>query len=234
MSDKPRQLAFDLDFRAALGREDFLVSPANAAAVEAVEAAGRWPQNTLAIVGPAGSGKSHLAEVWRSATGAARLGAAHLDETAIGAGESSGAIAIEDIDRGIGEERVLFHLFNLAREGRLAMLVTSRALPGELDITLPDLRSRLRAMALVRIEPPDEALLRALLVKLLADRQQSVSPRVIEYVMRRIERSADAARDFVRTLDRLALARRSDLTLGVARDALDTLGRPKDTEDADD
>jgi chromosomal replication initiation ATPase DnaA len=224
---RPRQLAFDLHFRAALGAEDFLVSATNSAAVEAVEEWPSWPQRTLALVGPAGSGKSHLVEVWRAGSGAARIAAVDLSDEAVAAATEPGAVAVEDIDKGIADERVLFHLFNLAREGRISLLLTSQALPGEMSIALPDLRSRLRAVALARIEKPDESLLRALLVKLLADRQQTVSPRIIEYVMRRMERSAEAAREFVRLLDQRALAKRSDLTLGVAREVMDEMNGPE-------
>jgi chromosomal replication initiation ATPase DnaA len=214
-------LAFDLDFRAALGRDDFLVSPVNAAAVAAIEDWERWPQRAHAIAGPAGSGKSHLVEVWRTLSQAGRVDAAELTEDTVRAATAAGGIAVEDIDRGIGEERVLFHLFNLAREGRLALLVTTRARPGEIAVALPDLRSRLRAMALTCIEPPDEGLLRALLVKLMADRQLEIAPRVIEYAVRRMERSADAARRFVRDLDRQALAARRLVTIHLAREVLD-------------
>jgi chromosomal replication initiation ATPase DnaA len=218
-----RQLAFDLEFRAALGREDFLVSPVNQAAVATIDDWEHWPQRAHAIAGPPGSGKSHLVEVWRSSSRAMRVDGAALAESDVQAATDAGAIAVEDLDRGIGEERILFHLFNLAREERLALLVTTRALPGEIEITLPDLRSRLRAMALTRIEPPDEGLLRALLVKLLADRQLEVGPRVIEYVIPRMERSADAARRFVRELDRQALAARRLVTVHLAREVLDAL-----------
>jgi chromosomal replication initiation ATPase DnaA len=216
-------LAFDLDFRAALGREDFLVSPVNEAAVATIDDWERWPQQAHAISGPAGSGKSHLVEVWRSLSQAMRVDGAGLAESDVQAATEAGAIAVEDVDRGIGDERILFHLFNVAREGRLALLITTRALPGEIEITLPDLRSRLRAMALTRIEPPDEGLLRALLVKLMADRQLEVGPRVIEYVIPRMERSAEAARHFVRELDRQALAARRLVTVPLAREVLDAL-----------
>lgn len=222
-SPRPRQLAFDLDYRAAVGREDFLVSPVNAAAVDAIDGWSGWPQRALAIAGPAGSGKTHLVEVWRGISGAIRVSGAEVDEGLVRRSEAAGAVAVEDIDRGIGEERVLFHLLNLAREARTCVLVTARALPGEIEIALPDLRSRLRAMALCRIEPPDEALLRALLVKLMADRQQMMDPKVVEYVMKRMERSADAARRFVRALDRHALAERRELTIPLAREVLDGL-----------
>lgn len=217
----PRQLAFDLHFRAALGREDFLVSPVNAAAVDTVDRWQQWPQRAHAIAGPAGSGKSHLVEVWRSLSGAVRFPALALQESAVAVATAAGAVAVEDVDRGIADERALFHLFNLAREGRLSLLITTRALPGELDIALPDLRSRLRAVALTLIDPPDEALLRALLVKLMADRQLAIAPKVVEYVVRRMERSADAARQFVRALDQHALAARRDVTIHLAREVLD-------------
>lgn len=226
MSLRPRQLAFDLVFRAALGREDFLVSPVNAAAVGAIDDWRSWHQQTQAITGPAGSGKTHLVEVWRALTGAALVRASALLESTIAEATAAGGIAVEDLDRGIGDERVLFHLFNLAREGRLSLLLTTRALPGEIDIALPDLRSRLRAVPLTQIEPPDEALLRALLVKLMADRQQEISPKVIEFVVKRMERSADMARRFVRELDRHALASRRDLTIPLAREVLDGLEGP--------
>lgn len=229
MTTRPRQLAFDLDFRAALGREDFLVSPVNAAAVATIDDWERWPQRAHAIAGPAGSGKSHLVEVWRSVSRALRVAGTALAESDVQAATDAGAIAVEDIDRGVGDERILFHLFNVAREGRLALLITTRALPGEIEITLPDLRSRLRAMALTRIDPPDEGLLRALLVKLMADRQLEVGPKVIEYVIPRMERSADAARRFVRELDRQALAARRLVTVHLAREVLDALQMKPET-----
>ncbi len=220
------QLALDLRFRAALGREDFMVSQVNMAAVAAIDGWAGWSQRAQAIAGPAGSGKSHLVEVWRGLSGAERVPGADLEESAVHRAVATGAMAVEDIDRGIGDERVLFHLFNLAREGRLSLLVTSRALPGELEIALPDLRSRLRAMALTRIDPPDEALFRALLVKLMADRQLKIEPDLIEYLMRRIERSADAARKFVHEIDRHALATRRNVTVPLAREVLKALGQP--------
>lgn len=223
MALRPRQLAFDLDFRAALGREDFLVSPSNAAAVATIDGWTGWPLNTHAIAGPAGAGKTHLVEVWRSLSGAERIEASGLSESAIGLAVEAGGMAVEDVDRGIADERILFHLCNLARERRIHLLLTSRAMPGEIGIALPDLRSRLRAMALTRIEPPDEGLLRAMLVKLLADRQLEVAPKVIEYVLPRMERSADAARRFVRELDRQSLAARRLVTVPLAREVLEAM-----------
>ncbi len=225
MATGSQQMLLDLSLRPAMGREDFLLSPANEAACNAIDVWPGWPQQAMAIVGPAGAGKSHLVEVWRARAGGERIAAAHLREGSVGAAIEAGAIAVEDIDQGIGDEQALFHLLNLAREGRLSVLMTTRAAPGELAVGLPDLRSRLRALALARIAPPDEALLRALLVKLFADRQLGVEPAVISTLVLRMERSADAARRLVDTIDRMALQRRRPVTGKLARDALAALAQ---------
>ena len=201
MTAAPRQLVLDLAHRVAMGRDDFLVSRSNSAAVEVIDGWPQWPQQSLAILGDAGSGKSHLVEVWRARAGGALIPAAELGEASVTAAVAAGALAVEDVDRGIADERILFHLLNLARELKLSLLLTSRAAPGEIAITLPDLRSRMRALGFVRIEPPDSALLSALLVKLFDDRQLKIEPRIIEYLSQHMERSAESAKE-IRELKR--------------------------------
>jgi chromosomal replication initiation ATPase DnaA len=227
MTARPEQLVFDLPHRPAEGAEDFLVSASNEAAVAAIDAWPAWLQRALAVVGPAGSGKSHLVSVWRKRAGGACLEAAELSESSVERAASDRALAIEDVDRGIGDERILFHLLNLARETRLHLLLTARSAPGEMEIGLHDLRSRLRALPLVRIEPPDEALLRALLVKLFADRQLTVEPHVISYIALHMEQSMEAAAAIVAELDRRALASHRKVTRALAAELLaPRQGRP--------
>ena len=211
-----QQLSFDLAHRPAMGREDFLVSRSNGAAVDMIDGWPEWPHRALAILGPAGSGKSHLVEVWRARAGGAALLASELGESAVEAAASAGALAVEDVDRGIADERILFHLFNLARETRLSLLITSRQAPGEIAITLPDLRSRMRALAFVKIEPPDE--LKAMLIKLFADRQLQVTPDFIDYLIPRMDRSAEDAATIVAELDRMSLEKKRAITIPLARD----------------
>ncbi len=223
MSDGPVQLALELPHRPAHGAEDFLVSGCNEAAVAAVDRWPDWPHPAMAVVGPPGSGKSHLVDVWRTRSGAPVLAAAALgDEDASRFGQGR-AIAVEDLDRGIVDEQALFHILNVAAEQRLSVLLTSRRPPGELAIALPDLRSRLRAVPLLAISGPDEALLRALLVKLFADRQLAVEPHVVSYLALRIERSTEAAARTVAEVDRLALASRRKVTRALAAEALSRL-----------
>lgn len=217
---EPEQLVLDLPHRAASGAEDFLVSQSNAGAVEMVDRWPDWGHPALIVAGPGRSGKSHLVHVWQLKTGAAVIEADRLAETSIQTAEAAPALAIENIDRGIGDERILFHLLNLARERQRSILLTARKLPGEIEIALPDLRSRLRAAPLVTIAPPDEALLKAVLVKLFADRQLAIEPHVVNHIALHIDRSMAAAEQVVAEADRLALALGRRVTRVVASEAL--------------
>ncbi|MBS0241354.1 MAG: hypothetical protein JSS20_04200 [Proteobacteria bacterium] len=223
-----KQLVLEFGFRAALGAEDFLVGGSNAAAVALIDQWPDWAAPAALVVGPVRSGKSHLADVWRHRSGASVVGAASLSEPAIGKLTETGAMVIEDLDRGIGCERTLFHLLNLARESRASLLLTSAVAPGQLQITLPDLRSRLRAALTVEISAPDDGLLRAVLVKHFADRQIIVEPQVIGYLMTNMERTMAAAANVAEAVDRLALATQRRVTRALAAEALTALGREGD------
>jgi chromosomal replication initiation ATPase DnaA len=228
MTAAPRQLVFDLAHRQALGAEDFLVSSSNDAAVEMVDRWPDWPHPAAIVAGPQGSGKSHLANVWRLRSGAGVVTAAELSDARVAALEPGETLVVEDLDRGLADEKVLFHLLNRARESKLSVLLTSRTPPGEQEFRVPDLRSRLRALPIVQVQPPDEALLKAVLVKLFADRQLNVEPPVIDYLSLRMERSMAAASRIVAAIDRLALATHRKVTRPLAAEALASLGESRE------
>ncbi len=218
MTGAPDQLILDLPHRPALGAEDFLISRSNQAAADIVDRWPDWPSHSLVVVAPPGSGKTHLANVWRLKSGAARLVAGALSEADVTG--VTGALVVEDLHAGVSDERALFHLLNLVREHKLSMLLTSRAPPGELSVALPDLRSRLRALPLVAISPPDEALLKAVLVKQFADRQLSVEPHLIAYIALHMEQSMEAAATVVAEIDRAAMASHRKVTRALAAEVL--------------
>ena len=219
----PRQLAFDLDPAENFSRDDFLRGDGNAAALDLVESWPHWPARTVALVGPQGAGKSHLAAIWAALAGARRLASAALEEAGVPAALATGALVIEranvqdprDLD-----ERVMFHLLNLAREQQAFVLLTARSAPAGWPVTLPDLASRLRALPVVNLAAPDDAMLRAVLVKLFADRQLEVDDGLIAYLMVRIERSFAAAQAVVAALDREALRRQRPVTRALASEVL--------------
>lgn len=208
------QLAFDLALRPALGRADFFTTPSNALALAQVDGWRHWPQGKLVLAGPAGSGKTHLVHLWADETRAAGLSpeilpAAELALADIPALAAGGAVAVEDADAIAGYtagEAALFHLHNLvlAEGGRL--LVTAHRPPLGWALGLADLASRMQASALAQLQPPDDALLSAVLVKLFADRQLAVPAALIPWLVARMDRSLAAARDMVGRLDAAALA----------------------------
>ena len=223
MTATPEQLVFELPHRPAMGFEDFLVSDSNAAAVALVDRWPDWPLGAAVIVGPKGSGKTHLANVWLLRTQAKSIDASEISSEKVPAIASGHAIVIEDIGN-LSDEPALFHLLNLVREQRLQILITSQKAPGDLAVRLPDLASRLKALPVASIEPPDDALLRAVLVKLFADRQLSVEPHIIDYVLVRMERSMLAAERFVTEADRRALVLQRRVTRAIAAATLESLG----------
>lgn len=222
----PEQLVLNLPHRPALALEDFLVGASNEAAVALVDGWPNWTARAAIVVGPTGSGKSHLTNVWRLKSGAGSLAASALTEEAVAEIERTGAIAIEDLDRGISDERVFFHLLNLTKEKGYALLATSRTAPGDLSVALPDLRSRLRALPMVRIDPPGDDVLKAVLVKLFTDRQLTPEPHVITHLALHMERSFEAALQLVKSCDQLALSRQRSVTRAIASEALERLHAP--------
>ncbi len=226
----PEQLTLDLPHRPALGAEDFLLSGSNRAAVAMIDRWPEWPHPVVVLSGPAGSGKSHLAHVWQLRSGASSVMASALDEETLAARAGQTCIVVEDVDQGVRDQRVMFHLLNLAREHRFQVLVTARTDPGEWDLTLPDLRSRLRQASLARIDAPDDALLRAVLVKLFADRQLTIDPQVVAQIGLRMERSMEAAVRLVAEIDRRALQTHRKVSRALVAEVMGTGGTSESGE----
>jgi chromosomal replication initiation ATPase DnaA len=203
-----------------LAREDFLSGPSNAAALALIDAWPDWPIRAVFLIGPEGSGKSHLAAVWAEAAGARRVAARALEEAAVPSALATGALVVEDLAPGGFDERVLFHLINLAREEEAFIILTARTAPAGWGLAVRDLGSRLNALPVVALAPPDDALLRALLVKLFADRQLSVDESLVRYLAMRIERSFAAARGIVTRLDEEALRQQRPLNRALAMELL--------------
>ncbi|MCI0598086.1 MAG: DnaA/Hda family protein [Beijerinckiaceae bacterium] len=200
-------------------RENFFVSESNERAYGIIELWPNWPDPMLLLTGPPGAGKSHLGAIWASNARAGihsaySLAAADIDALA------TGPLLLEDADA-IGEaEAELFHLVNLMRERRVALVLTAKTPPGAWGLRTADLLSRLRLAPMAALGPPDDALMRAVLIKLLIERQLIVDTSVISYIAIRLERSLDAARSFVGALDCEALARQCRITKAIAGDVL--------------
>lgn len=213
------QLALELSLAPSFQRSDFLPAPSNLAALRMIDQWPDWPDRLLALIGPPGSGKSHLAAIWAARAAARVLAPQDLPALARLAAEKPKALLLDDLDR-VKDETALFHLLNFARECDAFLLMTARAAPRKDEVRLPDLLSRLRRAPALEIGAPDDDLFRAVLEKLFRDRQLTIDPTLIDYVALRLERSLGAARSFVCALDREALARGSRVTKALAGELL--------------
>jgi len=219
------QLTLELAGDPSFSVENFLISASNEQAFDMIMLWPDWPDATLLLVGPSGSGKSHLGSIWAERAAAVKMVAAGLsrhDPTELTAHktlliENVESVAIPDNK---DDETAMFHLLNLTRASGTMLLLTAREGPESWGLKTPDLLSRLRLAPRVSLAPPDDALMRAVLVKLFFDRQLMVDTSLIEFAALRLNRSLDAAREFVAALDREALARGKRITKPMAQDVL--------------
>jgi chromosomal replication initiation ATPase DnaA len=207
----------------SLTRRDFIVSPANAEAVEALDAWPAWPGSQLALIGPEGSGKSHLARIWSDRAAATIIDRGHVD-LSLAAGK---AVLVEDADRRLADE-TLFHLINMADSGT-SLLLTGRTPPLQWATDLPDLRSRLNALMVASLRPPDDVVLEGVLVKLFEERNIRPGRDLTAYLLRRIERSVPAMQDVVARIDDRAGAEGREITRPLAREVLKEFGYGSET-----
>lgn len=223
---QPRQLSLNLQTMPAVGRNDFYVSSANATAVALIDSWQNWPARKLVLNGPAGSGKTHLAHVWRDLSGARIIQARDLPGADIPT-LAAGHVALEAADTIAGEreiEEALFHLHNLALAEGHSLLITARAAPNHWPLVLPDLASRMQATPTCTLKEPDDDLLAAVLMKQMGDRQILPTPGTIPFLVRHMPRAFDDASRVVAALDTLALERRRPVTRALAAEVLDKLG----------
>lgn len=216
------QLTLDLPHRPAFGAEDFLVSDCNLGAVRLIDSWPDWQENAKLLIGPAASGKTHLARVWQALSGAELLSPEGLDMASLETRGEGTALIVEDVDRAGYDEKALFHLLNVAREKRLYVLLTARDAPNRFDCSLPDLRSRLNALPAIRIGAPDDALLKTVMLKHFADRQLAIDPKSLDFLALHIDRSLAAAALAVAAVDRAALASGRKISRQLVAEALGT------------
>jgi chromosomal replication initiation ATPase DnaA len=191
-----QQLRLRLQRQARPTRDEFVEGASNAQAVAALDGWPHWPGGCLVLVGPQGVGKSHLAQAWAAAAGAAAL-AREAPDLAAADGRP---VLLEDVDQGAPDE-ALFHLINLAARDGGGLLMTARTRPTAWPAALPDLRSRLNALFVAEIEPPDDVVLEGVLRKLFRERSIRPPQEVFPYLLRRMPRSIPEAQEVVRRMD---------------------------------
>jgi chromosomal replication initiation ATPase DnaA len=212
------QLVLDLGHVAAQSADDFMVCEGNQIAFEHVLAFPQWSSPLTLVEGPAKSGKSHLARIWAGRADAVVVARGDLEALAASGGKTP--VLIEDVDRAGFDERGLFHLLNQSMRDERPVLMTARAPVSTWPYATNDVKSRARLASHFPITAPDDILLSQMFVKLFADRQLSVEPKVISYLVARMERSSEEVVALVSIADKLALSRGRAVTRAIAAEAL--------------
>lgn len=225
------QLALDLGHRPLLGRDDFLVAPCNAEAVAWAECWPQWPAHALCFYGPIASGKSHILSLFAEFHGldGTIFSAASLSDTPDEYVAGRNVVLVDNLDQ-LNDERALFHLWNLTKETGRFLVMAGEVAPGRMQFKLPDLKSRLNSSMAIGIGAPDDALLAAILIKQISDRQLKISEEVAFYALSRLERSFTAIRQFVAAVDQASLKHKRPITLPLVKRVMDSMdASAKDT-----
>jgi chromosomal replication initiation ATPase DnaA len=213
-------MALDLSLPQSLSSDDYVVTEANDAAFRTINAP--WASPIMALTGPRGSGKSHLAAVWAETSGARFLAAKELDMVNVKKSLVTGALVLEDAGANTASIP-FFHLLNMVKEEEAHLLLTTTIPPAKWTISPADLKSRLRSVPVITLKTPDDTLLKAVYMKLFADKQLDVDLGVIDYLIIRGERSIASASRIVTLIDRLGLEEGRRVTKPLAGTALERL-----------
>ncbi len=221
-----RQYHLPLPQHEAMTAEDFMVTDSNREAVVWLgdRAPSSWTTHCLTLHGPAGSGKTHLLTVWARKHEAVTLvpGADVLDDL-VNQARTFHALALDDADRIAGQaehEEWLQHLYNATKSSGIPLLLTARTAPSGWGLGLKDIASRLKSCLAVELHEPDDDLMRGMLLKQFSDRQLLVETEVVEYLARRLERTAAAIREAVTLLDQTALEQGHKISVPFAQKVL--------------
>ena len=212
-----QQLRLPFPFQPGFAAADFMAGDSNEAALAWLDRTQDWPDRRLALWGPRGCGKTHLLHVWAERTGATLWQGPDLRGVPLP--PASGGVAIDDADA-MTEEPALLHLLNASLAAGLPVLLAATQPPARWTTRLPDLTSRLRAITAIEIHTPEDSLLRALLARLLADRQLAVAPALQDWLLLRLARTPAALREAVQRLDRAELQQRGRITKALAASVL--------------
>lgn len=218
------QLALALGAPPVLLEAAFYVSSANQGPFQVLTSWPTWPEGgSVYLYGPPTSGKSHLATLWQERSGAVSMPAKALSREDIFSWKVRRPLfVLEDLED-LEDQTALFHVLNLVKEKQGALLLTSAVRPGQLPFTLPDLRSRIRALPFLEIKNPDEDLLKTLLLKRFSDLHLKISSHVLDYTLKHLHRSYEGLDALVRLVDKLNWQEQRPLTIPLVKRALSLL-----------
>jgi len=207
-----QQLILNLRSLPSMGRNDYFVSEVNKEAVSWLDSWPNWTTFGFIVCGPLGSGKSHLAQVLKTLSHGDIIEAKDISSKNIDQLSEKKCLIIENLES-LTSETLLFHLYNMLLENKNNLMLTSKFNMSQINFELPDLKSRLLSMPQVNIDFPDDRLLKNLLIKQFLDKGILVEMDVIDYLIKRIDRSFEAISKLVAKIDFKSLEKAKKITI---------------------
>ena len=218
MRDLNQQI-IKFDFEQNFKDEDFYVSNSNKHIFDLLNKWPKWEKNFLNISGERFSGKSHLINIFLKKFKGKKLEAKSLDNQILKEIKLHQNIVLENLDKDI-EEKLFYTFLNIIDQDNKYLIVTSEKPIVNIEFNLEDLRSRSKNFILQNIEKPNDELMFALILKNLSDRQVSIEKNLIDYIIKRIDRSYGKIFDFIYKIDEMSLKKKKSIDFKIIKDVL--------------
>ena len=213
------QLLFELNHKKNFNEHDFYVSKSNFYAYNIIDKWPKWEKKILNIFGEKFSGKTHLANIFKSKTNALLINASKIDEEIFKKIKLFENIIIDDFEKNY-DEKLIYSIFNLADQDNKYMLINSLIPINEIEFKLPDMISRSKNCLSAKIESPDDDLIFAIILKNFSDRQIKIEKKIIEFIINRIDRSYSKIYEFIYKIDELSLKKKKPINLKTIKEIL--------------
>ncbi len=213
------QLTFKFPFKTSYFKKDFYVSSNNFAVYKLIESWPNWPDKWVNIYGPTGSGKTHLSNILKKKMNSAYLDSMNTKKDLISEMENYNCIIIDNYNKNI-EEKILYSILNHSKQLDKFVVINSYEPIGEIKVNLKDLHSRLKSFISFGIDLPTDELLRVILTKTFSDKQIEISSKVLEYILKNIERSYEKVFKFVKDIDNESLSSGKSININLIKKVL--------------
>ena len=213
------QLLLNFNYKQNFNYDDFFVSKSNFFAFKLIENWPNWEKNILNIYGEKSSGKSHLANIFYNKNKGKKINENQLNEDTLKEFKLYENIILDDF-KNKTEERLLYSLFNLVDHDNKYLLINSLTPISEMDFHLNDLKSRSKNCLFAKIESPDDELMFAIILKSFSDRQITIDKKLIEFIIKRIDRSYGKISDFIYKIDELTLKKKRPIDFKTIKEIL--------------
>tara|TARA_Y100001970_G_C14184353_1_gene831649 strand:+ start:1263 stop:1925 length:663 start_codon:yes stop_codon:yes gene_type:complete len=213
------QLLLNFEQKQNFKDEDFYVSKSNYFAFELIKTWPKWEKNFLNIYGDNFSGKSHLSNIFIKKFKGIKIDAHLLVNKNLIEIKIHQNIILENLDKDINEVLV-YSLFNIIDQDNKYLIINSREPINQIDFNLPDLKSRTKNCLFAKIEKPDDELIFALILKNFSDRQITIDKKLIDFIVKRIDRSYGKIFEFIYKIDELSLKKKKPIDLGTIKEVL--------------